>query len=258
MDPNGSSEWFMISAVVVRASNENAVGRWQREILTAFNHTQRSDIHYRKLSPVKRRLACQILSEKPVRLFVVMSNKKNMKGYRNPKCAQEKNYLYWWLTRLLLERVTRFCAKWSHTIYGGPRPIKMVFSQRGGMSYDRLISYLRLIRFQSEAGSLYLREGDLKWSVVDLQLIRAVAHLNEAGLQLADIVAGAFYEAVCMDGKRPCNPDGARLLIPRLYRGERGHALGYGVKPMPDPIKMRLQPQQRVLFESLGFPREKW
>ena len=103
-----------------------------------------------------------------------------------------------------------------------------------------------------------LRDGDLKWSVVDLQLIRAVAHLNEAGLQLADIVAGAFYEAVCMDGKRPCNPDGARLLIPRLYRGERGHALGYGVKPMPDPIKMRLQPQQRVLFESLGFPREKW
>ncbi len=168
LDPNGSSEWFILSAVVARASNENAVGRWQREILAHFNYSQRNDIHYRKLIPAKRRIACELLGQLPVRLFVVMSNKKNMKGYKNPRCADEKNYLYWWLTRLLLERVTKFCAQWSKTIYGEPRPIKLIFSQRGGMSYDRLVSYLGLLRFQSEIGHLYLSDGDLAWPVIDL------------------------------------------------------------------------------------------
>jgi hypothetical protein len=199
-----------------------------------------------------------MLGQLPVRIFVVMSNKKNMKGYKNPRCADEKNYLYWWLTRLLLERVTKFCAQWSKTIYGEPRPIKLIFSQRGGMSYDRLVSYLGLLRFQSEIGHLYLSDGDLAWQVIDLALIRAIAHKNEAGLQLADVVAGAFYEAVCVDGQRVCEPSRAELLFPRLYRGARGQILGYGVKPMPMPWKMQLTLEQRAFFESLGFPREKW
>jgi hypothetical protein len=53
---------------------------------------------------------------------------------------ETKNYPYWWLTRLLLKRVTKFCASESQKLYGEPRPVKMIFSRRGGMSYDRLIS----------------------------------------------------------------------------------------------------------------------
>jgi hypothetical protein len=82
------------------------------------------------------------------------------------------------------------------------------------MSYDRLVSYLGLLRFQSEIGHLYLSDGDLAWPVIDLALIRAIAHKNEAGLQLADVVAGAFYEAVCVDGQRVCEPSRAELLFP--------------------------------------------
>jgi hypothetical protein len=155
LDAGGSSEWFILSAVMVRSSNEKAVGRWQREILARFNHSQRHDIHYRKLAPIKKRIACEVLAAQPLRLFVVMSNKKNIKGYRNPRTHPEKNYLYWWLTRLLLERVTRFCAEASHVIYQEPRPIKMIFSLRGGMSYDRLIAYLRLLRLEAEIQRAY-------------------------------------------------------------------------------------------------------
>ena len=41
MHPSGSSEWFVLSAVVVRATNETAVGRWQRGILSKFDRVQR-------------------------------------------------------------------------------------------------------------------------------------------------------------------------------------------------------------------------
>jgi Protein of unknown function (DUF3800) len=140
IDPEGSSEWFILSAVVVRSANENAVGRWQRDILAAFRRTQRLDIHYRKLTPTQKRIACEYLGRQEARLFVIMSNKRNMKGYANPRCYQEPYYFYWWMTRILLERVTKFCAKWSKTLYGEYRPVKMMFSQRGGMSYPRLLS----------------------------------------------------------------------------------------------------------------------
>lgn len=257
LDPDGSSEWFVLSAVVVRSSNEKGVGRWQREILGRFNHTQRHDIHYRKLIPAKRRIAVETIADKPLRLFTVMSNKKNLKGYKNPNPMPEKNYLYWWITRLLLERVTQFCMKASPVLYGELRPIKFIFSLRGGMSYDRLITYLDLLKLETETDNLKL-PGIVHWVVVDLKQIFPIAHKNEAGLQLADIVAGAFYEAVCMDGVRPCNPAFAELLIPRLYRSKRGVILGYGLKPMPHLAKMALRLPQRRIFEAAGYEQWRW
>lgn len=258
MHPNGSSEWFVLAAVVVRASNENAVGRWQRGILDKFNRVQRKDIHYRELSETKKLIACHEIASANLRCFVVMSNKKNIQGFTNPRCYPEKNFLYWWMTRLLLERVTAFCAKWSKTIYGHPRPVKMVFSQRGGMSYDRLIAYLDLIRFQTEAGNLYLTAGTPAWETIDLDQIYVAAHKNEAGVQLADVVAGAFYQAVSLDGKAPCRNEFAKILVPRLYRGRRGLILGNGVKPMPNLQQMKLEPAQRHIFECVGFPASRW
>ena len=181
-----------------------------------------------------------------------------MQGYSNQNCYPEKNFLYWWLTRLLLERVTVFCAKKSNTLYGSQRPLKIIFSQRGGMSYDRLTRYLDRIRAQTEEGSLYLKTGNLDWSVIDLDQIYVAAHKNEVGVQLADVVAGAFYQAVSVDGKRPCDTQFAELLLPRMYRGRSGLILGNGVKPMPGVPKMNLLPEQRRIFEIVGFRLEKW
>jgi Protein of unknown function (DUF3800) len=256
--PDGSSEWFVLSAVVVRASNENAVGRWHRGILEKFEQPQRRDIHYRRLADAKKTIACHEIACAALRCFVVMSNKKNIEGYRNDRCYPEKNYLYWWMTRLLLERVTKFCAKWSQRLYQQPRPIKMIFSERGGMSYDRLISYLNLIRFQTEAGNLYLKTGKLDWSVVDLRSIYVMAHANEAGLQFADVVAGAFYQSVTLDGKRPCRAEYAKILVPRLYRGPRAAIINFGLKPMPKLQHMKLEPRQREIFDHVGFPQGGW
>jgi hypothetical protein len=159
---------------------------------------------------------------------------------------------------LLLERITEFCAKRSKTIYGEYRSIKLVFSQRGGMSYDRLTSYLNLLHFQSESGSLYLTAGDLKWEVVDLNQIYIAAHKNEAGVQLADVVAGSFYQAVSLDGKSPCCSRFAKILLPRMYRDHRGLILGNGVKAMPNPKYMNLELSQRHIFECIGYPASRW
>ncbi|MDE1149129.1 MAG: DUF3800 domain-containing protein [Azospirillaceae bacterium] len=115
---NGSSEWFVLSAVVVRAENENKIGKIQREIISKFKNTQRKYIHYRDLIDAKKQIACSEIGRADLRCFVVMSNKKNMERYRNEKCKKDKNYLYWWCTRLLMERVTEFCESKSIKLYG--------------------------------------------------------------------------------------------------------------------------------------------
>ena len=256
--PQGSSEWFVLAAVVVRSSNENAIGRLQKAILSKFKYSQRGDIHYRDLIPAKKIFACTEIAQANIRCFVVMSNKKNIEKYRNQRCAPEKNYLYWWCTRLLLERVSEFCANKSMKLYGKEVPMKLVFSSRGGMSYDRLESYLKLLKRQTESKKVYLPIGNIWWSAINFDEMHVIPHKNEAGLQIADVVAGAFYEAVSVERKNGCDPTYARMLLPRIYVGRHGVYLGNGVKPMPSLARMNLLPSQKAIFEDMGFSPDEW
>ena len=258
VDTHGSSEWFVLSAVVVRVERDAEAIQWVKNIVGKFTGAQRSDLHYADLSPTKRRVACQDIAQLPVRCFVVMSNKKNMRSYANPKPAYERNWFYWWCARLLLERVTQFCAMRSLREYGEIRSLRVMFSQRGGMSYSRFRTYMNLLRFESEIGSLKLTAGDLDWRVIDLEQVFAYDHRQLADLQIADAVAGSFFQAVSQDNGRTCDPSNAQLLEPRMYRGPRGAIIGNGVKPMPTLRAMKLSMEQRLLFEFYGYPTKGW
>lgn len=258
IDPNGSSEWFVLGAIVVRASNENAIGRWHKEILADFGYTQRTDLHWRHLTHSRKLVVCDHLSRRPARLFALMSNKKNMRGFVNVRCAKEPYFFYWWCSRLLLERVTAFCAKWSDKIYGEQRPVKLVFSHRGGMAYDRLMSYLELLRFETEIGNIKINTRNLTWSVVDTSLIHYIAHRAEAGVQLADSVAGAFYEAVNVERKGAPDAQYARRLLPVCYCDPKGRRAYEGVTLFPSQRVAQLLPVQREIFEAAGYSKTRW
>lgn len=127
------------------------------------------------------------------------------------------------------------------------------------MDYERLQKYLELLRFETKIGHVHLKGGNLSWPMVDTKnLLYVMSHKNEVGLQLADAVAGAFYEAVSMERGRGCCADFAKLLLPRLYRERGGSILGAGLKPMPWPNRMRLLVPQREIFEAAGFQPELW
>jgi hypothetical protein len=109
---DGSSEWFVISAVLVQIDRDKEMVRRVRAIRSGLKNIQRPDIHYRHLSPPNKRLVCTAIAKLPLRCFVVMSNKKNMQGYPNPFAEKvpARNWFYCWMTRLLLERITGYCA----------------------------------------------------------------------------------------------------------------------------------------------------
>ncbi len=260
MDPTGSSEWLVLSAVVVRADRVTETIQRTKALRARLSRVIRPDIHFRFLRGENKELVCREIAKMRLRCFVVMSNKKNMRRYSNPKAerCRSLNYFYCWLTRLLLERATRFCHLRSTIDYGNARPVCIEFSHREGFSYAQLKAYLYKLRMQSAAGRLYLPQGDLAWSVVDLNQIHSYDHRQRTGLQLADCVASAFYEAVAIKPDGSCNPTYAKLLRDRIWCPNRRY-FDNGIKTAPFDLKLdTLVPAQREIFEFYGYPKKDW
>jgi hypothetical protein len=229
------------------------------------NH-QRKGIHFSDLNPAKRLMVCQQLATRECRLFVVASNKKNMRGYDNPFAARistDVNWFYCWLTRLLIERVSYWVDDHSRRVFGAPKRVKLEYSERGGLSYSQLNAYFEVLKIKR--GDLYLPMGNIRWDVVSQRLVEIYPHQERAGLQLADIAAGAFFKACDVYDTGACDPSFAMALGPRIARDPDkswGRVCGFGVKLMPSWKKAKLLPEQEAIFRHFGYPpfeyRDEW
>lgn len=255
IDPNGASEWFVLSALIVRKSISPELG-WVRSIIDELGLRQRRELHFQPLDHERKLKACAALAALPVRCFVVMSNKQNMRGYTNPKAAKvyspARYWFYWWMSRLLLERVTDYCYRRSMNEFGKPVIVRLEFARRGGMFYSHFKAYLRWLKMQSRAKALYLSYGDLTWDVIDFDEIAVYSPSDRAGLQLSDVVASAFFQAVA--GREDISY--ATALAPRVACNQDGVQFGYGLKIMPTKYSDTAPQQQRALFDF--YRQKKW
>ncbi|WP_245474359.1 DUF3800 domain-containing protein [Mesorhizobium sp. M2A.F.Ca.ET.042.01.1.1] len=262
IDNVGGTEWITLSAVLVRKPNLSNAPHWVRNIVADIGVTQRRDLHFRDLSPTRKMRACTMLAELPVRLFVVCSNKRNMRQYRNERAEKvlSNQWFYNWLVRILIERVTHYCERDSNKRFGAPRYVKFEFSQRGGHSYSQTAAYHELLKLQSKSDTTVLKKWGPRWSVMHWKLVDYYSHKDRAGLQLSDVVASSFYHAVDNLDTGPCDPRFARLLRPRVaFRGTYNYA-DYGVVLQPTPDwKADISEAQRAIFRDFGYTfQKKW
>lgn len=245
----------MLSCLLIKAENDHKCLGWVKEIKAKFNVSNSDFLHYKDLIPAKRKIACETINEKPCRFFVVASNKKNIEGKKNEAAAfvggNGSAWLYWWLSRLLLERVTSFCEDRTPADQRGKWKILFVFARRGGLQYIDFRNYLMRLHKQSRMGSLYIDRGDLCWSVVDEDEILVKDSKERAGLQLSDLCASAFFQALEM--KRNIDPQYAKLFKPRLALNKSGSVIDFGIKTMPDHRQMNLSKDQREILEFYGY-----
>jgi len=154
--------------------------------------------------------------------------------------------------KVLLERATAWCNTRSIREHGEARPVAITIAQRGGFYLDRFKAYLEIDRRNatSRTGTL---PGYLSWAVVDIDLVTTAPANNVAGLQLADIVTGAFSRAV--DEKRfgACDLRFASNLMLRMAR-KSDRIAGFGVTGLPwDLWKANLNAEQEKLFRLVGY-----
>lgn len=259
LDRPGSSEWLIVSAVVMAAHREADVTPWAKELMVQMDSHQMRDIHFQKLTPARKLIACQSVASRPVRCFVVCSNKQNMKGWKNPFAEKipSDNWFYCWMTRLLLERVTHWVRRRSVREYGSAQRVKLVFSERGGLSYTQLNAYYQWLRYKGD--NQKLRLGNIEYDTIHMNLMEVHNHTGHDGLKLPDIVASAFFKGADIHDTGNCDPQFADALRPRMARS-RGLISGYGVKLMPGlgPLSGKVEPQQLEIFKRYGYPEQWW
>lgn len=257
----GSSEWLVLSAVVIRAENQSQVPIWLEQVRSTFRSRQASSVHFADLHHASRVTACQTLAGLDARFFVVASNKKNMQGYTNPDAARipSQCWFYCWMTRVLLERVTRFVLHRAMADHGHARTVRLEFSARGGLRYSQMEAYYEWLKLKRH--NPVLPWGKLCFEVLDRTHLHVYPHWNREGLQLADVVASAFFKACDKHDTGGCDPQYAKLLAPRMARepDKAGGAIsGYGVKLLPSMSKARLDPDQAAIFKHYGYPKQWW
>src|SRR5688572_28609770 len=188
IDPVGASEWLVLGATLFRAEKETQSVQVIKQLLGELRIRQRTYLHFRDLNPERKLAVCQAMRHLEARFFVLASNKKNMRGYSNPRAEKVRSnqWFYNWCVRLLLERITDFVESRSLAEYVKPHFVKLVFSQRGGHSFTQTNAYTELIKTQSRAGTLILDKRSVKWAVLNRHLLEAHPSEQVAGLQVAD------------------------------------------------------------------------
>lgn len=270
VDPNGSTEWLVLGGVLIAAEREKDVLPWVWEALKAAR-TKQKLLHFAKLRHDASKVAiCRFMADLPARYFVVCSNKKNMVGYKNPFPAATAemlsgrpagwnyNWFYYWISRVLLEKMSHYALHRSMKDHGAPRTMRVEFSENQGLNYEELGFYYDLLKMRDDTDTQVRKFDHISWDVMDRQQLHTFRHENRAGLQLADVVASAFYQACDNQFTGPCNYEFARALGPlmTIKSGKRRPA-GYGVKLMPHMDDAKLTPDQSLIFREFGYPRPK-
>jgi len=256
--PKGSSEWLILGALVLRIEKEPELVPWVRGIREKIRAKQAPALHYRNLTPDRKAIVCNELASLPVRGFVLCSNKKNMQGHKNERVAAARGastqeYFYNWCVRLLLERITDFIEANSLRDFGTTKHLKLVFSERGGMRYTQTVAYLDLLRQQARSKTTYLTTREIKWTIIHPKLITSIPHHMSAGVQLADIIPSAFFEATNTTGKGSWDTRFAELLKPCMGT-QKGIFEDVSVSSQPRPYqKGNLNDQQKKIFRFYGF-----
>lgn len=257
-DPSGATEWLVLSAFLVRIEHDNKMVSWVSDLQSGFT-SQRRDLHFNKLLDFKKSLVCGELAKKHAKCFVVMSNKKNIERYKNPNLDDgNKAWIYWFLTRILLERVTAFCAQLIPIERKGQDKLRIIFSRRRDLTYQDFTDYL--LKMYYEQGNQVLGYKEIDWPLIDFDEIYAHNHGDRAGLQLADVIAAAFFQAVELyrGDQAECDPSYAKLLKPLMHHNGNRWYLGFGIKPMPLLNEMNLSAAQKQIFTFYGANANSW
>lgn len=247
-------EWLATSALVIRTQNEPLVVDWVRKLRETARARQAGVLHYHKITKERRLGVCAELASFSCRAFVMVSHKSNLREYINPRiCAQmDDGTFYNWCLRLLLERVTDWALDWmKRNGNRQPEPLAITFARRGGHDYAHFLSYMETLRFQEAHGQLFLRGPGLAEPTLDQADWRIAETHEHAGLQIADVIASAFYQA--SNTASPTHDiEPARALRPIIV-AKRGVAANRGVTVWPLPHQSPLSEAAKPIFREYGF-----
>jgi hypothetical protein len=105
--PKGSSKWFVISALIVHKDSDSVLRDTAAEIRRKCGFAPKHVLHFSDLNHERRVYLINRIASLPVRVASVIVHKEEIE---KPETFTEAAFrLYFYATRLLLERVSWFC-----------------------------------------------------------------------------------------------------------------------------------------------------
>jgi hypothetical protein len=186
-------------------------------------------------------MAIRGICGKPLRLTTVIANK--------PIIPQgiytQKNQLYHYMCRYLIERISWLCRDFRPLVPEGDGRVKLVFSRRKTMSYLDFQNYMLHMQNANDP------DIQIHWPVIDIPGIEALDHPNSYGLQLADLAISGLTAALEPDYYGNVEARFARSLKPRVY-SRNGNYMSYGTKMVPPANQLQLTAEQQEFVEIFG------
>jgi hypothetical protein len=158
--------------------------------------------------------------------------------------------LYFQASKFLIERISWACRD-THLKLASPDPfVRIVFSERGGLRYDRFRAYMERLR-----GDPAKYSTNAAWEHLDPNLIVSEPHDDANASHLAaDYLASSIGTALERRDQGVFDDRFARLWADRFYHSN-GRRMGNGFKVWPDAglALLRTDPRGHWLKTSFGF-----
>lgn len=219
----GSSVWFVLSAGVVRQTVDLEQCKLVTRVRELIRKPPNAVLHFTDLQHLHRVVFCSEIANSRFRAISVIAHKPSLarKTFANGR-------LYFYASRFLLERVSWLCR--AHKKEGdGDGSVRIIFSNRGGTSYDSFREYLETLK---AARDFY--DVQIDWDIIKPNNIETIPHRFSMGLQIADAIASSTYQATEKHPQlRLTEERYARALGPIFYR-RNGKVLSYGIKTYPN------------------------
>lgn len=226
----GSSGWFVLSAVVFRSQQELSEAKLVDVVKAKFNQLRqpgqpqipkKKPLHFRDLKHEQRRFYAGQIGLSKVRCISICIYKPDLVS---PENFQNQHRLYFYATRLLVERVSWLCRDAKRKQDVGDGSVRLVFSNRSSLNYEGLAKYLESLKSKVDY------RADL--SVLARIRIETYSSGKRMGLQIADAIASSTFYALEPNRYGQVECGYIDELKSRFYRHEN-LLYGYGLKIMP-------------------------
>ena len=224
---DGSTQWFIISSVVVDKSNDRDVARVIDNIKSRlWGDITRQPLHWVRLRHNQKQVVIQEISKQSFTLLSVALEKKYLVRERFDSHYDRANRMkfrwamYFYATKLLVERICKYAERQEAIV-------NLIFENRGSISYKDLRDYLTLM---TEYPGPYSRSP-----TIQRRRIKSLEPKNKETkklLQVADACSGALKYA--LEINRYGNVDGSYLMgLADEFDRPGGRLWGIGLKLFP-------------------------
>ncbi len=221
----GSSEWFILAALISSRSAQKQIVELIDKVKTALDWPSQKQLHWNKLRHLEKNYYVSEIIKLPCKVVVVAVYKPVLIEREK---FQDRYRLYFYTVRYLLERISWQIRDLSSEKTKGTGEVGIVFSNRAGMSYEELKVYLGRLKNMSEYG----QDIRIVWDYIDTNGVYAYPPGKLKGLQVADAIAGAFYNGLEMTKTKKQKSEYAQGLKPVIYK-HKGVFWGNGLKIVP-------------------------